>query len=243
MLSHYCLDIIRSERQGWWPSVGVLLLTTVLGLLSVSASVGPTTKPEHPQVASPDLFTIRTSQIVRAGQWTIGLIYRAGRYRDWYQVNTILYWYQYFSVLPWTNIYWGPRCREGGGRTEGVINTKGSESLIVWSDCHVQGRSSGQQLGLCLCPLSPCHQYYYQDIQFCSDLFHWSWEVFVSLMRHDCMTDTDCWRSLLLSIIEIKHFTPQQSVSQSWEMYERWEVRGERCFVFNFSIFIVWGPR
>ena len=227
MLSHYCLDIIRSERQGWWPSVGVLLLYHRLGFV---VSVGQC-RTNNKARASPGGISglVYHQNLSDSPGWTIGLIHRAGRYRDWYQVNTILYWYQYFSVLPWTNIYWGPRCREGGGRTEGVINTKGSESLIVWSDCHVQGSSSGQQLGLCLCPLSPCHQYYYQDIQFCSDLFHWSWEVFVSLMRHDCMTDTDCWRSLLLSIIEIKHFTPQQSVSQSWEMYERW---GERWEMF-----------
>ena len=130
MLSHYCLDIIRSERQDWSPSVAFLSSSlTVLGLLSVSASVGQcgavslTTKQQHPQVASPDLFTIIRYLSASPG-WTMGLI--QGLISSLTQCKLI----SIFLCFPMDER--GPTFIKVCG-TEGVINTGGSESLSVLS--------------------------------------------------------------------------------------------------------------
>ena len=159
MLSHYCLDIIRSERQPWSPSVA-----NHLGFVVSVGQCGAgslTTKQQHLQVASPDLFTI-IRHLSASPDWTMGLIEGLISSRTQCKLISI------FFSFPMDGS--GSTFIEVCG-TEGVINTGGSESLSVLSLVWTAMWTAVSVASSWDC-LSPCHQYYYQDIQFCSDLFH-----------------------------------------------------------------------
>ena len=73
--SHYCLYIIRSERQGWWPSVAALLLGHRLGFV-VSVGQQWVWLANNKAAASPGGISglVYHHYLAASQDWTIGLI-------------------------------------------------------------------------------------------------------------------------------------------------------------------------